>query len=199
MGVRYKRRCGSRQRLVASRSATWSALATGELRAWIATALERIGESTPPHVWAKLALNAARATVTFGPFWGPENDPEAGIEAGRRALALARHDDPRAVATAQFGSGWRFATSDVSMRLRRFCAKHAPPLARWEPKRNTTRLPLRWVLRATAPVIWRRRTRWYRRRCRRVRRRAAIALRPMLGSRWRKWNSHGDMQKRRSR
>lgn len=96
------------QRLAASRSATWSAFATGEVRAWLRSAVEACGEGTSEHVRAKLALNASRAAVMFGPSWNPDNDPEAGINASRRALALQAPDDLRAVATAQYWLGAAF-------------------------------------------------------------------------------------------
>lgn len=117
------------QRLAASRSATWSGFATGEVRKWIGAALEASGETTPSDLRAKLALNAARAAVIFGPSWRPENDPEARIEACRRALALQAPGDIRAVATAQYWLGvalrysGRFDEADGPLRAARASAR----------------------------------------------------------------------------
>ena len=117
------------QRLAASRSATWSGFATGEVRAWIDAALEASGETTPSDLRAKLALNAARAAVIFGPLWRPENDPEARIDACRHALALQAPGDIRAVATAQYWLGvalrysGRFDEADAPLRAARTAAR----------------------------------------------------------------------------
>jgi predicted ATPase/DNA-binding XRE family transcriptional regulator len=117
------------QRLAASTSATWGGFTTGEVRKWIAAALETLGEGTAPHVRAMLALNAARASVMFGPSWGGEDDPEAIIDACRRALSLQKPDDRRAVATAQYWLGaalkesGRFDEADEPLREARATAR----------------------------------------------------------------------------
>jgi predicted ATPase/DNA-binding XRE family transcriptional regulator len=119
------------RRLAASKSATWSAFATGEVRTWIEIALETCDETTPPHVRATLALNAARAAVMYGTSWRPDNDPEAGIEASRHALALAEPSDLRAVATAEFWLGvairdlGRFDEAEPVLRAARAKARSA--------------------------------------------------------------------------
>jgi len=117
------------QRLAASTSATWRGFTTGEVRNWIDAALEISGEGTAPHVRAMLALNAARASVMFGPSWSAENDPEAIIDACRRALTLQNPDDRRAVGTALYWLGTalkdsgRFDEADEPLREARATAR----------------------------------------------------------------------------
>jgi len=117
------------QRLAASRSATWSGFASGEVRKWIGAALEASGETTSSVLRAKLALNAARAAVIFGPSWRPGSDPEARIDACRRALALQPPEDRRAVATAQYWLGvalrysGRFDEAAAALREARAAAR----------------------------------------------------------------------------
>jgi non-specific serine/threonine protein kinase len=99
------------QRLAASKSATWSAFATGEVRAWISTAIESCDATTTAPLRAKLMLNAARAAVIFGPTWQPDDKPDVGIETSKLALALQNPDDRRSVGLAQYwlGAGLRDA------------------------------------------------------------------------------------------
>jgi tetratricopeptide (TPR) repeat protein len=76
-----------------------------------------------------LALNAARASVMFGPSRSAEDDPEAPIDACRRALTLQNPDDRRAVATAQYWLGvalkesGRFDEADEPLREARATAR----------------------------------------------------------------------------
>jgi non-specific serine/threonine protein kinase len=117
------------RRLAASKSATWSAFATGEVRTWISTALESCGRTTAPPLRAKLMLNAARAAVIFGPTWRPEDNPDVGIETSRSALALQDPNDRRAVALAQYWLGaalrdaGRFDEAEVLLRDARATAR----------------------------------------------------------------------------
>jgi predicted ATPase len=90
-------------RLAASRTATWGGFASGEVRKWMSAALDACGE--PSQMPPKLALNAARTAAIFGPSWQPDDDPDARVEACRRALALQDPGDSRAVATAQYWLG----------------------------------------------------------------------------------------------
>ena len=92
-------------RLTASKSATWAGFASGEVRRWVTAAHETRCETTPPQGAAKLAINAARAAVLFGPSWQSESNLETRVDACRRALSLQAPDDPRAVATAQYWLG----------------------------------------------------------------------------------------------
>lgn len=117
------------QRLAASRSGTWSGFATGEVRTWIDAAVNSLTDDTEPWVRAKLALNAARAGVIFGPSWHVEDNPDARIDACRRALALQRPDDLRAIATAKYWLGTalrdsgRFDEADEALREARATAR----------------------------------------------------------------------------
>jgi len=93
------------QRLVASRTATWSAIASGEIRIWMSEALALSSDDIQPELAAQLAIAAARTAVIFGKSWQPDSDPESRISSCRNALRLQRPDDNRAVATAQFWLG----------------------------------------------------------------------------------------------
>jgi tetratricopeptide (TPR) repeat protein len=93
------------RRLAASRTATWSGFASGDVRGWIRAALDTCDDSTPSQVVAKLAINAARTAVIFGPSWHPETDPDARVDASRHALRIQQADDLRAVSSAQYWLG----------------------------------------------------------------------------------------------
>jgi predicted ATPase/DNA-binding XRE family transcriptional regulator len=122
------------QRLAASRTATWSGFASGEVREWVGAALETCGESTALAVPAKLAINAARTAAIFGPSWHPKESPDARVpdtrvDECRRALALQSPDDLRAVGLAQYWLGvalrdcGRYDEADNALRQARAAAR----------------------------------------------------------------------------
>lgn len=119
------------QRLAASRSGTWSGFATGEVRTWLDAARTELCDTTPPRVRAKLALNAVRAAVIFGPSWHADEGPEGRIDACWHALALQDRDDLRAFAMGQYWLGvalrdsGRFEEADKALREARMTARSA--------------------------------------------------------------------------
>jgi predicted ATPase/DNA-binding XRE family transcriptional regulator len=92
------------RRLAASRTATWSGFASGEVRKWINTVLQVAAEPMDQGLSAKLALAEARVAVIFGPSL-QDVDPDGRVHACRRALALQLPDNRRAVGTAKYWLG----------------------------------------------------------------------------------------------
>jgi predicted ATPase/DNA-binding XRE family transcriptional regulator len=119
------------QRLAISRTATWNGFRTGEVRKWMAAALDARSEVTPPQMLATLAISAARADIIFGPTWSPENDPDARVDACRRALTLQLPSDLLACAAANFWLGAalrdvaRYGDADYALREARALAGSA--------------------------------------------------------------------------
>lgn len=112
------------QRLAASRTATWSGIGSGQVRAWISLALKTSSESIPRELRAQLAISAARMAVIF------ERDTEA-LDASRRALGLQQDGDLRGVAGAQYlvgvalGNAGHHVEADRALREARETARSA--------------------------------------------------------------------------
>lgn len=113
------------QRLAGSRTATWGAFKSGEIRRFMSAALETRSEAAAPQLLAKLANNAARTAIYFA------HDPEAILEACRRAVTLQLPNDLRAAAAAGYflgvalGNMGRHDEADVALRQAREYARSA--------------------------------------------------------------------------